>query len=124
MKLELNVRHGVVNDAVREAVIRKFQRLDRKLSSDVSIEVTLDRERNPRIVDDHVIEAEVRQKSLHAIGKAAGPTYEIAADRVVAVLDRQIDRHREKKVLEPRRRGAQTEQTAKVATGPPPGTDE
>jgi len=123
MKLELNVRHGVVNDDVREAVARKLRRLDRKLSSDVSIDVTLDRERNPRIVDDHVIEAEVRHKSLHAIGKAAGPTYEIAADRIVAVLDRQIDRYREKMVREPRRRVAQPEPPAKAATGSPPGTE-
>ena len=109
MELELNVRHGVLNDAVREAVVRKLRRLERKLSRDVSVVVTLDRERNPRIVDDHVIEAEVSHKSLHAIGKAVGPTYEVATDRVVEALDRQIDRHREKKIREPRRRGARIE---------------
>lgn len=111
MELELNVRRGAVKEDVREAIAKKLKRLERKLSGDVAVQVTLDREQNPRIVDDHVVEAEVRDRGLHAIGKAAGPTFEIAADRVVDALDRQIDRHHDKVVREPRRRSVSPEGT-------------
>ncbi|MFN8223891.1 MAG: ribosome-associated translation inhibitor RaiA [Gaiellales bacterium] len=107
MELELKVRRGAVNDSIRATVAKKLQRLDRKLADAVELQVTLDREQNPRIADDHLVEGEVRYKSLRVHAKAAGPTYEIAADRLVDALDRQIDRHREKKIREPRRRIAQ-----------------
>jgi ribosomal subunit interface protein len=105
MQLQMTVRHGTVNDGIRASVETKITRLGRRLADDTLVEVVLDRERNPSIADDHVVEAEVHLKGSNVLARAAAPTYEVAADRVVDSLTRQIERLRDKQVHEPRRRG-------------------
>ena len=104
MRLQLTVRHGHVNDEVRGYVESKFAKLGRRLHESTLVEVVLDRERNPRIVDDHVVEAELHVKGPNLHGREAAPTYEAAADVLIDKLERQIERQRDKKVQEPRRR--------------------
>ena len=67
-------------------------------------EVVLDRERNPKIPDDHVVEAELHMKGPNLFGREAARTFEAAADLLVDKLERQVERLRDKKVREPRRR--------------------
>ena len=112
MQLQMTVRHGAVNDWIRAAVEAKLARLGRRLADDTLVEVVLDRERNPSIADDHVIEAEVHLKGSNVLARAAAPTYEVAADQVVENLTRQIERLRDKQVQEPRRRGGGPEHAA------------
>lgn len=107
MQLQVTVRHGTVNDSVRTSVESKLVRLGRRLPDATPVEVVFDRERNPSIADDHVLEAEIHLKGGHLRGRAAAPTYEVAADRLVETLVRQIERQRDKKVHEPRRRPAE-----------------
>ncbi len=112
MQLHMTVRHGAVNDAVKDAVEAKIGRVARRIPEDTVVEVVLDRERNPSIADDHVVEAEVRLKGSYIHGRASATTYEVAADRVVETLVRQIERQRDKKVHEPRRRTTEPEHAA------------
>ncbi len=105
MRLNLTVRRGHVNEGVRDYVESKFARLERRLHPETLVEVVLDRERNPKIADDHVVEAEVHVKGPNLYGREAAPTYEAATDLLVDKLERQIERLRDKKVQEPRRRG-------------------
>jgi putative sigma-54 modulation protein len=107
MRVQVTVRHGSVNDSVRSYVETKLGKLGRRLPPEAAIEVVLDRERNPKIVDDHVVEAEILLKGANIIGREAGPTYEVAADLLVDSLGRQIERRRDKRVQEPRRRAAE-----------------
>ena len=113
MRLNLTVRRGHVNQDVRSYVEAKFVKLGRRLHPDTLVEVVLDRERNPKIPDDHVVEAEVHTKGRNLHGREAATTYEAATDILVDKLERQIERLRDKRVQEPRRRaqGAPPEPT-------------
>ncbi len=104
MRLQVTVRRGHVNDDVRRYVESKLSKLGRRLHPDTLVEVVLDRERNPKIADDHVVEAELHMKGPNLFGREAASTYEAATDILVDKLERQVERLRDKKVHEPRRR--------------------
>ena len=104
MRLKVTVRHGQVKDEVRRYVESKFAKLGRRLHDETLVEVVLDRERNPKIADDHLVEAELQMKGPNLHGREAASTYEAATDLLVDKLERQIERLRDKKVHEPRRR--------------------
>ena len=104
MRLQVTVRRGHVNDDVRRYVESKLGKLGRRLHPDTLVEVVLDRERNPKIADDHVVEAELHMKGPNLFGREAASTYEAATDLLVDKLERQVERLRDKKVHEPRRR--------------------
>lgn len=104
MRLNLTVRRGHVNDGARSYVEAKFVKLGRRLHPETFVEVVLDRERNPKISDDHIVEAEVHVKGPNLHGREASTTYEAATDLLVDKLERQLERLRDKKVHEPRRR--------------------
>lgn len=104
MRLRVTVRHGHVSDEVRRYVESKLAKLGRRLHEETLVEVVLDRERNPKIADDHVVEAELQLKGPNLHGREAAPTYEAATDLLVGKLERQIERRRDKVVQEPRRR--------------------
>jgi ribosomal subunit interface protein len=63
-------------------------------------------ERNPKITDDHIVEAEIHTKGPSLHGRESAPTYEAAVDLLVDKLERQIERYRDKRVHERRRRSA------------------
>jgi putative sigma-54 modulation protein len=104
MRLQVTVRRGHVSDDVRRYVESKLGKLGRRLHPDTLVEVVLDRERNPKIADDHVVEAELHMKGPNLFGREAASTYEAATDLLVDRLERQVERLRDKKVQEPRRR--------------------
>ena len=104
MRLQVTVRRGHVNDDVRRYVESKFSKLGKRLHESTLVEVELDRERNPRITDDHVVGVEVHVKGPNLHGREAAQTFEAATDRLVDRLERVIERERDKKVHEPRRR--------------------
>src|SRR6187402_3122137 len=93
MRLQVTVRRGQVNADVRRYVESKLAKLGRRLHPDTLVEVVLDRERNPKIADDHVVEAELHMKGPNLFGREAASAYEAATDIL-----------RDKKVHEPRRR--------------------
>ena len=104
MRLQVTVRRGHVSDDVRRYVESKLTKLGRRLHPDTLVEVVLDRERNPKIADDHVVEAELHMKGPNLFGREAATSYEAATDLLVDKLERQVERLRDKKVHEPRRR--------------------
>jgi putative sigma-54 modulation protein len=113
MRLKVTVRHGQVSDDVRSYVASKFAKQGRRLHTETLVEVVLDRERNPKITADHLVEAELHVKGPNLHGREAASTYEAATDLLVDKLERQIERRRDKVVHEPRRRahGADLEPT-------------
>jgi ribosomal subunit interface protein len=104
MRLQVTVRRGHVNDGVRSYVDSKFAKLGKRLHESTLVEVVLDRERNPRIADDHVVEAALHLKGSHLRGREAAASFEAATDLLVDKLERLVERERDKKVHEPRRR--------------------
>jgi putative sigma-54 modulation protein len=106
MRLLVTVRHGSVNDGIKAYVEGKFRKLERRLHDATLIEVVLDRERNPKIADDHVVEAEIHTKGKNLIGRESATTYEAATDLLIDKLERQVERQRDKRVHERRREAA------------------
>jgi putative sigma-54 modulation protein len=109
MRLQITVRHGHVSDSVRNYVEEKFSKLDRRLHEATNVDVVLDRERNPKIANDHLVEATVHLKGPTLHLKEAATTYEAAADVLVDKLERQVGRYRQKRVHEPRRKASGSE---------------
>lgn len=113
MRLQVTVRHGSVSDGVKAYVEGKFRKLERRLHDATLIEVVLDREHNPKIAADHVVEAEIHTKGKTLVGREAASTYEAATDLLIDKLERQVERQRDKRVHEPRR------ESARAAHAPP-----
>ena len=122
MRLQVTVRHGHVNDAIRKYVETKFTKLERRLHDATQIEVVLDRERNPKIADDHVVEATIHAKGPTLHGREAAASYEAATDLLIDKLERQVERYRDKRVHERRRRAAGPDLV--LAEEPGPEADE
>ena len=91
MRLNLTVRRGHVNDEVRSYVEAKFVKLARRVHDETLVEVVLDRERNPKIADDHVVEAEVHVKGPNLHGREAATTLR-GGDRPARRQARAADR--------------------------------
>lgn len=102
MRVGLTVRHGSISEGIVKRVEAKLRKLERRLPPDTLLEVML--ERVPGHPDDHATRAEAHVPGPNVVGREVGPTYETAADRLVDVLERQIERRRDKLVEEPRRR--------------------
>ena len=113
MRLQVTVRHGNVNDGIRAYVEGKFRKLERRLHDATLIEVVLDREHNPKIPADHVVEAEIHTKGKTLVGRESATTYEAATDLLIDKLERQVERQRDKRVHEKRR------ESARVGHAPP-----
>lgn len=103
MRIEIQALRDTLPEPVRSYTEKRFQKLARRLHAETFVEVTLSRERNPSIRDGHVAEAVVHTKGSHIVGRESAPTYEAAIDKLVEKLERQIERQRDKRVLEPRR---------------------
>jgi putative sigma-54 modulation protein len=105
MRLQIKARHGHVNESVRRYAEEKLGKLDRRLHDLTLIELTFSREHNPSIKDDHAAEAIVHTKGPSIVAREAAATYEAAIDRLVDKLERQVERYRDKRTHELRRKG-------------------
>lgn len=103
MQLQVKARNASVPDSVHAYAEKRLSKLARRLYEGTVVELTFSRERNPSIREDHVAEGVVFMKGPNLVAREAAETYEAAVDRLVDKLERQIERHRDKRVLEPRR---------------------
>ena len=104
MQLKLTARHDNLSDATREYAEAKLSKLDRRLHDLTLIDVTFSREHNPSIANDHTVEAIVHAKGPNLVARESAPTYEAAIDRLLDKLERQVERYRDKRTVEMRRR--------------------
>jgi len=103
MRLEIQAPRDTLPEPVKSYAEKRFRKLARRLHAETLIEVTFSKERNPSIRDGHFAEAVVHTKGPNIVGRESAPTFEAAIDRLVEKLERQIERQRDKRVLEPRR---------------------
>ena len=106
MRVLVKARHGHVNDSVRAYAEDKLGKLARRVHDLTVIELTLSRERNPSIADDHIAEAIVRTTGPNIVVREHATTWEAAIDRLVDKLGRQVERQRDMKTHERRRKSA------------------
>lgn len=104
MQLKLTARHEHLDDSVREYAERKLSKLDRRLNDLTLVEVTFSQEHNPSIAADHTVDAVIHTKGPSLVARESAPTYEAAIDRLLDKLERQVERYRDKRTLEQRRR--------------------
>jgi ribosome hibernation promoting factor len=103
MQLQVKAQHASVSDSVRAYAEKRLSKLSRRLYEQTVVEVTLSREHNPSIREDHVAEGVVFTKGSNLVARESATSYEAAVDQLVDKLERQIERYRDKRVLEPRR---------------------
>jgi putative sigma-54 modulation protein len=103
MQLQLKAHNGSINETVRAYAEKRLTKLERRLYRDTVVEVTLSREHNPSIRDDHAAEAVIYTKGPNIVARESAESYETAIDRLVEKLERQVKRYRDKRTLEPRR---------------------
>ncbi|HJS50168.1 MAG TPA: ribosome-associated translation inhibitor RaiA [Gaiellaceae bacterium] len=123
MRLQVKAHRGHVSDQVRAYAEKRLGKLERRLYSGTLVEVTMSRENNPSIRNDHMAEAVVHTKGPNIVARESAESYEAAIDRLVDKLERQIERYRDKRTHEPRRSRQKVEQPV-VETEPEVRTGE
>jgi putative sigma-54 modulation protein len=103
MRLQVKAQHEDLPEVVRAYAEKRLRKLDRRLHDLTLVEVTLSREHNPSISDDHTADGIVHTKGPTLVAREAATTYEAAIDRLVDKLERQVERYRDKRTHEPRR---------------------
>ena len=104
MQLKLTARHEHLDDNVRQYAERKLAKLDRRLNDLTLVEVTFSQEHNPSIAAGHTVDAVIHTKGPSLVAHESATTYEAAIDRLLDKLERQVERYRDKRTLEQRRR--------------------
>lgn len=104
MRLQVKAQHEDLPDAVRSYAEKRLRKLDRRLHDLTLVEVTLSRVHNPSIADDHTADGIVHTKGPTLVARESATTYEAAVDRLVDKLERQVERYRDKRMHEPRRK--------------------
>jgi putative sigma-54 modulation protein len=107
MRLQVKGHHEHLSDSVRAYAEKRLGKLDRRLHDLTLVELTLSREHNPSIADDHTADAVVHTKGPTIVAHESATTYEAAIDQIVEKLERQIERYRDKRTHEPRRNARQ-----------------
>ena len=107
MRLQVKAVHDHVSDSVKDYVEKRITKLERRLWEGTLVEVTLGKETNPSIADDHWAEAIVYTKGPNLVAKERAATYEAAIDLVVDKLERQVEKYRDKRIEKPRREARQ-----------------
>ena len=115
MRIQIKAHRGHVSDQVRAYAEKRLGKLARRLYAGTLVEVTMSRQNNPSIRNDHTAEAVVHTKGPNIVAHESAETYEAAIDRLVDKLERQIERYRDKRTHEPRRTAQK-----KAAAAPPP----
>lgn len=119
MRLQVKARNGHVSDVVRGYAEKRFAKLGRRVHELAELELVLSQVHNPSIADDHVVDAVLRSKGPSMVAKEAAPTFEAAIDRVLDKLERQVERQRDMRTHERRRRAQKDQETPPVEVEEP-----
>jgi len=114
MRIQIKAHRGHVSDQVRAYAEKRLGKLGRRLYAGTLVEVTMSRQNNPSIRNDHTAEAVVHTKGPNIVAHESAETYEAAIDRLVDKLERQIERYRDKRTHEPRRARQRVEPPAEA----------
>ncbi|MBA3434054.1 MAG: ribosome-associated translation inhibitor RaiA [Actinobacteria bacterium] len=115
MRLQIKALHDHLDDSVKAYVEKRIGKLGKRLYDQTLVEVILAKEHNPSIANSHSAEAIVHTKGPNLVARVSATTYEAAIDELVEKLERQIERYRDKRKLNPRR-----DAQKKAAAGAPP----
>lgn len=94
MDITITARHCAVPDSIREQTLRRVQRLSRFEPRTVSAAVLFEVEHADRIVETRIGVA----KGPPLVARASGPTFRTALNRSVDRIERQLKRHRKRRI--------------------------
>jgi putative sigma-54 modulation protein len=97
MRIEVKGRNTSVTDVHRDQVERRFRRIARQVSELAELDVELTDERNPAIVDPHVVEATLYLKGVTLRARASSSEMTHAINCCEEQLSKQVKRHREQR---------------------------
>ena len=103
MRLQVKGRNLEVSEQIRTYAEEKLGKLDRLVSDPTRVELELAVEKNPSIADNHVAEATVWTKGPVLRARETSSDMKASIDQLVAKLERQVKRYREKRRVAPRR---------------------
>lgn len=106
MRLQVKGKNVEVSEAIRTYAEEKLGRLDRQLADQTQVELELTVERNPSIAANHVAEGTIWTKGPVLRAKEASADMRASIDLLTDKLERQVNRYREKRRVEPRRNGS------------------
>ena len=118
MRLQVHGRNVEVTDTLREYAEQKLGKLDRQLHELTRVELELAVERNPSIAASHVAEVTVFTKGPVLRAREASGDMRSSIDLLMAKLERQVVRYREKR----QRRADRANGRAAEAFALPPDT--
>ena len=103
MRLQVKGKNVEVSPSIRSYAEEKLNKLSKQLADPTRVELELTVEKNPSISANHVAEATIWTKgpTLHA--RESSVDMKASIDQLVAKLERQVKRYREKRREEPRR---------------------
>lgn len=119
MRLQIKGNGVDVSDSVRSYAEHKLGKLERQLADPTQVELKLKMERNPAIAANHVAEATIWTKGPTLRAREASSAWEASIDELVAKLERQVKRYREKRS----RRAARGSVPSAVQDAQPDGAD-
>jgi len=97
MRIEIRGRNVEVTEELREGVEQRFERVGKQVSEYATLEVELSEEKNPRITDRMVAEANLGLKGITLHAKEASPDMLHSIHELAEDIRRQVKRHREKR---------------------------
>jgi putative sigma-54 modulation protein len=103
MRLQVKGRNLEVSEQIREYAEEKLGKLDRLVADPTRVELELLVETNPSISDNNIAEATVWTKGPVLRAREASGDMKASIDQLVAKLERQVKRYREKRRVAPRR---------------------
>jgi putative sigma-54 modulation protein len=117
MRIEVKGRNVHVSDAVREHVVKRFEKVSRQVSELAELEVELFEERNPAIADCKVAEATLHLKGVTLRSRDASGELMHSINLCAEEMAVQVKRHRDKR--RKRREARVTPEIPPVAVVPP-----
>jgi putative sigma-54 modulation protein len=103
MRLQVKGKNLDLTPAIKDYAERKIGKLARQLPEPTRVELELTAERNPSIADSQIAEATIWTKGPVLRARGTAPDMKASIDALVDKLERQVDRYRQKLVVEPRR---------------------
>ncbi len=97
MRIEVRGNNLEVTDELRQAVAQRFARVGNQVSDYAVLEVELAEEKNPRITDRMVAEANLGLKGVTLHAKEASPDMLHSIHELAEDIRRQVKKHREKR---------------------------
>jgi putative sigma-54 modulation protein len=104
MRLQVKGKNVEVSPSLRQYAESKLGKLTKQLADETQVEVELSEERNPSIQDGYVAEATIFAKGPTIRAREASRDFRASIDLLVENLERQVQRYRDKRRREPRRR--------------------